>query len=95
MDGVTTPRPRAFRAGVALLATGLLVILIAVLYVLEVANGPGSGPKRFEDRRSYDQVKVAVHSSFPLGFSVAMGGLALAIAGNHLIQRSKQRSAVG
>ena len=33
---------------------GLIIILGAVLYVLEAANGPGPGPTRFEDRRSYD-----------------------------------------
>ena len=60
------------------------MIVGAVLWVLEVANGPGTGPKTFAERRSYDQVKVALHGSFPLGFAVAMAGLGLALLGGRL-----------
>jgi len=81
--------PRRFRLGVALLAAGLAAIVVGVVYVLEVANGPGTGPKRFEDRRSYDQVKVAVQRSFPLGAAISLGGLGLAIWGNRVVQRSR------
>ena len=72
------------RLGTALVVLGLAVILGAVLYVLEVANGPGTGPKTFATRRSYDQVKVSLRESFPLGFAVGIGGLGLAMLGSRL-----------
>lgn len=70
--------------GAVLIGLGLAVIVAAVLWVLEVANGPGTGPKTFATRRSYDQVKVAVHQSFPLGFAIGLGGLGLALLGGRL-----------
>lgn len=72
------------RLGTVLLVLGLVVIVVAVLWVLEVANGPGTGPKTFAERRSYDQVKEALHESFPLGFAVGIGGLGLAMLGARL-----------
>ncbi len=78
-----SPRARR-RAGALLIALGLALIVGAVLWVLEVANGPGHGPRTFAERRSYDQVKVALQGSFPRGLAVALGGLALALAGGRL-----------
>ena len=69
------------RLGRALVAAGLVTIVVAVLYVLEAANGPGTGPKSYATRRSYDQVKVDVHRTFPYALVVAVLGLGLAIAG--------------
>ena len=77
------PRERA-RLGAFLIGLGLVLIVGAVLWMLEVANGPGSGPKTFAARRSYDQVKVALHESMPLGFAVGLGGLGLALLGGRL-----------
>lgn len=82
------PADRRRRLGIALLAGGLVTIVVAVIVVLEVANGPGAGPRAFAERRSYDQVKVAVHQSYPLAFVAALGGLALAWAGTRMIGAS-------
>ena len=78
-------RPRA--KGRTLVVLGLFVIACCVLYVLEAANGPGMGPTRFEERRSYNQVKVEVHRTFPTAFGVALGGLALALYGRRILDR--------
>jgi hypothetical protein len=75
---------RRRRLGLALIALGLALIVGAVLWVLEAANGPGSGPKTFAARRSYDQVKVAVHATFPYALPVGLGGLGLALLGSRL-----------
>ena len=75
--------------GIALIVVGVLIIIGSVLYVLEVANGPGSGPKTFAERRSYNQVKQAVHGAFPLSLTVALGGLGLCILGSRWMQRSE------
>jgi len=77
------------RLGIAAIVLGILVIVGSVIWVLEVANGPGTGPKAFAQRRSYDQVKVAVHESFPKGFGVAMVGLGLVWAGRRLVVGSR------
>jgi hypothetical protein len=69
----------------ALLSGGLIVIVVSVLVVLESANGPGTGPKSFAQRRSYDQVKVEVHRTFPLALLGALAGLGLAIAGTRVL----------
>lgn len=75
------------RLGQILVALGLLTIVGAVLTVLEVANGPGTGPKAFAARRSYDQVKVEVQRSFPLALLFGVGGLGLAMVGARLARR--------
>jgi len=72
------------RAGRALIAVGLLTIVVAVLFVLEAANGPGTGPKTFAQRRSYDQVKVEVHRTFPYALLAGLAGLGVTIAGARL-----------
>ena len=78
------------RIGIALVALGLMTIVGAVLYVLEDANGPGTGPKTFAERRSYDMVKESMHATFPTAFAVGVAGLALAMVGARL-HRSAQR----
>jgi hypothetical protein len=78
------------RLGLALVIGGILTIVVAVIVVLEVANGPGTGPKSFAERRSYDQVKVAVHGSFPLAFLVGLAGLGLTLLGARFIEASRR-----
>lgn len=78
---------RRRRVGIALLALGLATIVASVIAVLEIANGPGSGPKTFAERRGYDQVKVDVQRSFPLAFLFGVGGLGLAMLGARLARR--------
>jgi len=72
------------RLGATLIAIGLATIIAAVLWVLEDANGPGTGPKSFAERRSYDQVKESVHRTFPPAFAIGLAGLGLAVAGARL-----------
>ena len=81
------------RVGIVSIALGILVILGSVIWVLEVANGPGTGPKTFAQRRSYNQVKESLHESFPLGFGVAMVGLALVFVGRRLVVREGETQA--
>ena len=75
--------------GIVLVVLGLLVIVVSVITVLEVANGPGTGPKTFAERRSYDQVKEAVHRVFPLAFLVGLGGLGIALLGQRVLSRAR------
>ena len=77
------------RAGQVLIGIGLATILVAVLYVLEMANGPGSGPKAFAQRRGYDQVKESVHQTFPLAFAIGVGGLGLTMLGTRMIRTAR------
>lgn len=86
----STPARR--RLGIALVVAGLLTIVVSVLVVLEIANGPGTGPKSFAARRSYDQVKVDVHRSFPYAFLAGLAGLGLAIGGARLARRDGGQS---
>lgn len=77
------------RGGRLLIALGLAVIVGAVLYVLEAANGPGLGPRSFAERRSYDQVKVEVHRTFPAAFAVGLVGLGLTLLGGRWLRREE------
>ena len=81
------PTPRRRRLGTALLVIGLVGILWGVFHILEAANGPGTGPKTFAERRSYDMVKKAVHESFLGGFARAMAGLGLMMLGARVRRR--------
>lgn len=72
------------RVGTTLVVLGLLGIVWGVIHVLEVANGPGTGPTTFAARRSYDQVKTSVHASFAGGLLRAFGGGALILVGTRL-----------
>lgn len=80
------------RLGIALVVLGLVTIVGSVLVVLEIANGPGTGPKAFAQRRGYDQVKVDVHRSFPIALLVGVAGLALTMAGARLARREEARA---
>lgn len=75
------------RLGIALVVLGLVTVVGSVLVVLEIANGPGTGPKAFAQRRGYDQVKADVQRSFPIALLVGVGGLGLAMAGARLARR--------
>ncbi len=86
------PARKLRQTGYALIAIGVLTIVAAVVWVLEVANGPGTGPKSFAARRGYDQVKESVHETFPYAFAVGLAGLALALFGGRLAQRSDERA---
>lgn len=86
---MTSLAPRR-RLGIALVAGGILVIVASVLFVLEYANGPGSGPTTFAARRSYDQVKVEVHRVFPYALLAALAGLGLALYGGRLLESGKE-----
>ncbi|HEX6883119.1 MAG TPA: hypothetical protein VF530_07035 [Planctomycetota bacterium] len=83
--------PSRRRLGLSLLIGGILTIVVAVLFVLESANGPGTGPKTFAQRRSYDQVKVEVHRTYPLALIAALAGLGLAMAGARVLGASAPR----
>ena len=75
------------RIGIALVVFGLGTMLVSVIAVLEIANGPGTGPKSFATRRSYDQVKVDVQRSFPYGFLAGIVGLGITMWGARLAKR--------
>ena len=75
------------RVAISLMAVGGVAILFGVFYVLEAGNGPGTGPKTFAQRRSYNQVKEAVHESFPLGMSVALLGLGAVVLGKRMYDK--------
>jgi len=78
--------------GRVMVGLGLVVIVAAVIYVLESANGPGTGPKTFAQRRSYNQVKESVHATYPLAFLVALTGLGITMVGARM-QRDPESAA--
>jgi hypothetical protein len=80
------------RFGQILIGAGLVTIFVAVIYVLEEANGPGTGPKSFAERRGYDQVKESVHQTFPLAFAVGIGGLGLIMLGTRMTRRTGEKT---
>jgi hypothetical protein len=84
--------PARRRAGFALVGLGIVVILASVVYVLEMANGPGTGPKRFEERRTYDMVKESVHETFPMAFAIGIAGLGIAMCGGRLARPKRPPS---
>jgi hypothetical protein len=75
---------RRRRLGLALILLGLAGIVWGVLHVADVANGPGLGPRRFEDQRGYDQVKRDLHRSLFGGCLRAGLGCALIAVGGRL-----------
>ena len=75
-------RPARQRIGWALTIAGCLAIVAGVFYVL---NAVGYAEDReFAQRRSYNQVKVAVHESYPIGLAIGVAGLGLAMLGAHV-----------
>ena len=86
------PDAKRRKLGRALVVFGLVVIVASVIYVLEAANGPGTGPKTFAQRRSYNQVKESVHATYPLAFLIALSGLGLTMAGARM-QRDPESTA--
>ncbi|HED65699.1 MAG TPA: hypothetical protein ENJ09_09115 [Planctomycetes bacterium] len=78
------PSPAQRRVGFTLIAVGILTIIGAVLWVVDEADGPGTGPKTFAERRSYNQVKESIHETFPLAFCIGLGGLGVTILGSRL-----------
>ena len=72
------------RLGRWMIGVGLVIILASVLWVLEEANGPGTGPKHFAERRSYDIVKKDLHRVFPTAFACGLLGLGLALWGGRI-----------
>ena len=76
------------RIGLGLIIYGLLQLLFGVIYLLEASNGPGTGPKTFSQRRSYNQVKTDLHRALPVGGSLALSGLLIVMGGSHLRKRA-------
>lgn len=73
--------------GQVLIGLGIVTILVSVIYVLEEANGVGTGPKAFAQRRGYDQVKQSVHQTFPLAFACGLVGLGITMLGARLTRK--------
>ncbi len=82
-------KPTRRQVGIALVVFGLLTIVVAVITVLQIADGPVEWPMTFATRRSYDQVKVEVQRVFPIAFLVGVGGLGLAMWGSRLARREE------
>ena len=72
------------RLGLALIVAGIVTIVAGVLYVLQSAD---PNARRFEERMSYNQTKVEVHRTLPVGLAVALAGLGLALLGGRLRTR--------
>jgi hypothetical protein len=87
---VADPTVRRRRLGAGLIGGGILIIAVSVIVVLEIANGPGTGPKSFAQRRGYDQVKQDVHRSFPIALLGGLLGLAIAMTGARIRGQSQE-----
>lgn len=85
-------RPDTLRArlGAVLFVIGIAVILWGVLYVAEAARGDQPLAPDFAERRSYNQVKEAVHSTFAGGLVRALAGLIVTMVGARLFRRYRQ-----
>ena len=70
------------RQGLAVMALGFLLILVGVLH-LTIAT-VGGRVRRFEDRRTYNQVKVAAHEAYPLTLALGLAGIGVVFLGNRL-----------
>ncbi|MSR63460.1 MAG: hypothetical protein EXS08_13545 [Planctomycetes bacterium] len=80
------------RLGIALIVFGLLTIVVSVLAVCEVANGPGTGPKTFAQSRGYNQTKVDLQRSFPHGLLGGLAGLGITMFAARLAKRAPEPS---
>jgi len=69
---------------------GFIVILTGVLYF--TGSTVGGRVQRFQDRRTYNQVKPNAHAAYPLTVALGLGGLALMIFGSRL-RSSEEREA--
>lgn len=88
----TEPRPDPLRAklGAALFAIGIAMILWGVLHVAEAARGDQPLAPEFAQRRSYNQVKEAVHSTFPGGLMRGLAGLIVTMLGARMFRSYRQ-----
>lgn len=86
----TQPDPKLAKLGVALTVVGVLAILWGVLHGAEAARGDQPLAPEFAERRSYDQVKVAVHESLPGGLIRGLAGFLALFWGVRLFQRFRQ-----
>ena len=63
-----------------MIAVGIVSIVWSALYVSSAVQGQRA-PRTFAERVSYDQAKERIHRSFPVGVSLGLGGLFLAMTG--------------
>ncbi len=70
------------RQGLAVMALGFVLILAGVLH-LTIAT-VGGRVRRFEDRRTYNQVKIAAQQAYPLTLALGLAGIGVVILGNRL-----------
>ena len=70
------------RRGLAVMALGFVLILAGVLH-LTIAT-VGGRVQRFEDRRTYNQVKVAAHEAYPLTLALGLAGIGVVFLGTRL-----------
>lgn len=82
------PRAR-LRLGVAFVLAGIVLVLVGVLRILNAAEGDRPATT-FAKRRSYDQVKVAVHEELPVSAAYAAAGLLLVITGGRLVGSARR-----
>lgn len=86
----TQPDPKLAKLGVVLAVVGVLAILWGVLHVAEAARGDQPLAPEFAERRSYNQVKEAVHGSLAGGLMRSLAGFVLTVWGVRLFQRFRQ-----
>ena len=82
MSALWSGTPPRSRLGLALIVVGLLMILWGVFHVLDAVGSPAQ--QDFAHRRTYVQVKQAVHGAFIGALLRALPGLALMLLGSHL-----------
>lgn len=73
---------RRERQGLAVMAVGFILILAGVLHLTSATVG--GRVQRFEDRRTYNQVKTAAHEAFPLTLALGLAGIVVVFLGNRL-----------
>ena len=78
------PAPSSSRSvwSLVLIVLGAIAMLAGVLRLSSATVG--GRVQRFEDRRTYDQVKRAAHEAWPGSLLISLTGLALVIAGVRL-----------
>ena len=64
------------------MALGFLLILAGILNLTSAAVG--GRVRRFEDRRTYVQVKSAAHAAYPLTLALGLAGIGVVLLGNRL-----------